>query len=366
MQFIQSTIEQFLKNLPLPPLNQDVVSTGWLQGLQVNDGTVTVRLKLGFQVGAWLRAQWQALLEQALYELPGIARVQLVIDCHIRAHAVQPGLTALPGVKNVIAIAAGKGGVGKSTTAANLALALLHQGARVGLLDADIYGPNQPLILGAKGRPQIREDKTILPLMAHGLQTMSIGYLVEEQTPMVWRGPMISAALQQLVRDTQWDDLDYLVIDLPPGTGDIQLTLAKKVPVTAAVMVTTPQDVALLDVRKGLEMFRKVEVNVLGVIENMSGHLCSHCGHAEPLFGEGGGERLAQACGIPLLGKLPLALAIREDADRGYPTVAAAPESEVAVQYRAIALQIAARLSLQKINYAAKFPKIVVETANGH
>lgn len=355
------TIQEVLKSCRLPVLNQDVVSTGWLQGLRVEEGQVRIQLKFGFPVGEALQNQFQGFLAENLRHIPGMGSLQVSITHQIRAHAVQPGLAAIPGVKNVIAIASGKGGVGKSTTAVNLALALQHQGAQVGLLDADIYGPNQPHMLGAKGRPEIHEDKTITPLMAHGLQTMSIGYLVDEATPMVWRGPMISAALQQLVRDTRWRDLDYLVIDLPPGTGDIQLTLAKKVPVTAVVMVTTPQDVALLDVRKGLEMFRKVEVNVLGIIENMSTHVCSQCGHAESIFGEGGGQRLADFCKIPLLGRLPLSLTIREDIDRGCPTVAADPQGPLAQQYREIALRIAAQLSLQKINYASKFPKVVVE-----
>ncbi len=278
MQFITSTsIEQALKQYRLPLINQDIISTGWLHHLTVNAGAVSLQLKLGFAA-----AKSQALFHQSLIDflslLPGVTQVQVTINWQIRAYAVQPGIDAIPGVKNVIAIASGKGGVGKSTTAVNLALALQQEGARVGLLDADIYGPNQPHMLGVTQRPRIREDKKIFPVLAHGLQTMSIGYLVDAATPMVWRGPMISAALNQLVRDTLWDNLDYLIIDLPPGTGDIQLTLAKKVPVTAVVMVTTPQDVALLDVRKGLEMFRKVDVKVLGIIENMSTHICSNCG----------------------------------------------------------------------------------------
>lgn len=363
MQFTTSiTIQEILQNHPLPLLNQDVVRTGWLQGIQINDTTVGLQLTCGFPLEPALQAQFQVFLQKSLImALPAVKQVNVTINGQVRAHAVQPGLAAIPGVRNVIAVASGKGGVGKSTTAVNLALSLQRQGARVGLLDADIYGPNQPHMLGAKGRPEIKEDKTIMPLMAHGLQTMSIGYLVDQATPMVWRGPMISAALNQLVRDTRWDNLDYLFIDLPPGTGDIQLTLAKKVPVTAVVMVTTPQDVALLDVRKGLEMFRKVDVHVLGVIENMSTHICSQCGHAEALFGEGGGQRLADCCGIPLLGSLPLSLAIREDVDRGSPTVAADPEGELSHQYRAIALRIAAQLSLLKVNYASKFPKVVAE-----
>ena len=326
MQILSSeTIKQILKDFRLPILDQDVVSTGWLQDVRIDHTNLTLRLQFGFPLNAVTQTSLIESLRQHLTQF-SVTSLAVDINCRIQSHAVQPGVAALPGVKNVIAVASGKGGVGKSTTAVNLAVALQQQGARVGLLDADIYGPNQPHALGVKTRPRIHENKTIEPLLAHGLQTMSIGYLVDEATPMVWRGPMISAALQQLVRDTLWDNLDYLVIDLPPGTGDIQLTLAKKVPVTAVVMVTTPQDIALLDVRKGLEMFRKVDVNVLGVIENMSTHICNHCGHVEAIFGEGGGQRLAQVCGVPLLGQLPLSLAIREDTDRGCPTVAANPQ----------------------------------------
>ncbi len=361
MQFTPSTIEASLRNHQLPLLNQDVVSTGWLQGVQIDKSSITLQLKFGFPVETAVQTLFSESLRQYLQPLTGAEQVKVTIQCQVRAHAVQPGLSAIPAVKNVIAVASGKGGVGKSTTAVNLALALQRQGARTGLLDADIYGPNQPHMLGVTTRPTIHENKTIEPLMAHGLQTMSIGYLVDAATPMVWRGPMISAALQQLVRDTVWDNLDYLIVDLPPGTGDIQLTLAKKVPVTGVVMVTTPQDVALLDVRKGLEMFRKVDVNVLGVIENMSGHVCSQCGHAEPIFGEGGGQRLADGYQVQLLGQLPLSLAIRQDSDQGRPTVVADPESPLAHRYRDIALRIAAQISLKKINYASKFPKVVIE-----
>lgn len=361
MQFSSTkTIEETLKSYLLPFINLDIVTSGWLQNLRVDKDRISLQLKLGFPTH-----QFQSVIRQGLTtyltQISGIHEVKVDIISQVKAHTVQVGIEPLPGVKNIIAIASGKGGVGKSTTAVNLAIALQQEGARVGLLDADIYGPNQPHLLGVTQRPKIREDKKIFPLVAHGLQTMSIGYLVDAATPMVWRGPMISAALHQLVRDTLWDDLDYLVIDLPPGTGDIQLTLAKKVPVTGVVMVTTPQDVALLDVRKGLEMFRKVDVHILGVIENMSTHVCAQCGHQESLFGEGGGQRLASECEVPLLGQLPLTIAIREAADGGVPIVTALPDSEVAKTYRQTAMAIAARLSLQKLNYASKFPKIVVE-----
>lgn len=261
-------------------------------------------------------------------------------------------------IKHIIAIASGKGGVGKSTTAVNLALALLLEGARVGILDADIYGPSVPLMLGIQGRPDITEQKKIMPMMAHGIQSMSIGYLVDEKTPMIWRGPMVSGALQQLLNDTLWDNLDYLIIDLPPGTGDIQLTLTQKIPLNGAVIVTTPQDLALLDARRAYEMFQKVHVPVLGIVENMSIHICSQCGHGEPIFGEGGGKHLAEQYGVSLLGSLPLDLHIRQQVDGGRPTVIADPEGANAKLYREIARQIAVKFSA--LPEKGNFPKIVI------
>ncbi len=270
-------------------------------------------------------------------------------------------MNPLPNIKNIIAVASGKGGVGKSTTAVNLALALSQEGARTGILDADIYGPSQPLMLGVTTRPDIKDKKTMLPVMAHGIQSMSIGYLIDETSPMVWRGPMVSMALQQLLNDTHWDNLDYLIIDLPPGTGDIQLTLAQKIPVTGAVIVTTPQDLALLDARRACEMFRKVNVPVLGIIENMSLHICSECGHQEPIFGTGGGAAMAEQYGVELLGQLPLDIRIREQTDEGKPTVAADPESANAILYRDMARRIMAKLALQAGNESGKFPSIVIK-----
>ncbi len=279
----------------------------------------------------------------------------------IEPRAVQPGLESIAAIKNIIAVSSGKGGVGKSTTAVNLALALAAEGASVGILDADIYGPNQPQMLGVNSTPNIKDHKAIEPIIAHGIQSMSIGYLVDKNTPIVWRGPMVTGALLQLLNDTKWEPLDYLFIDMPPGTGDIQLTLAQKIPVTGAVIVTTPQEVALLDARKGIEMFYKVKIPLLGIIENMSVHVCSECGHQEPIFGLGGGKKIADEYDVTLLGQLPLVKNIREQADRGRPTVVADPESEIAMLYRTIAKKIAAKLSMQAKNYNSLFPKIIIE-----
>ncbi|MBJ6982921.1 MULTISPECIES: iron-sulfur cluster carrier protein ApbC [unclassified Luteimonas] len=265
----------------------------------------------------------------------------------VPAHAVQGTLKPLPRIRNIIAVGSGKGGVGKSTTAVNLALALAADGARVGILDADVYGPSVPAMLGLSGRPDSPDGKSITPMRAHGVEAMSIGLLVDQDTPMIWRGPMATSALTQLLGDTLWggeDGLDYLVVDLPPGTGDIQLTLAQKIPVAGAVIVTTPQDMATLDARKALKMFEKVEVAVLGLVENMAVHVCSNCGHAEHLFGQGGGGRMAEQYGVPLLGSLPLELAIREQGDAGVPVVVSAPASTAAEAYRALARNLVAEL----------------------
>jgi ATP-binding protein involved in chromosome partitioning len=283
------------------------------------------------------------------------------VASRIAPHQVQKDLTPLPDVKNIIAVASGKGGVGKSTTAVNLALALAAEGARVGVLDADIYGPSVPRMLGIGGRPDTTDGQKIVPKAAHGLQAMSIGFLIEEDTPMIWRGPMVTQALQQLLNETQWQGLDYLIIDLPPGTGDIQLTLCQKVPVSGAIIVTTPQDIALLDARKALKMFEKVEVPVLGIVENMALHVCSNCGHAEHIFGSGGGQSMAEQYGVPLLGSLPLSKSIREQADGGVPTVVAQPDSAAAASYREIARNAAARLSQRARNKAIAFPSIVIQ-----
>ena len=322
---------------------------------------VDIELTFGFPVADYAAELLPALESYLQPELQG-ARIALTLKANITAHAVQKTLKPLANVKNVVAVASGKGGVGKSTTAANLALAWAAQGARVGLLDADIYGPSQPLMMGLAGaKPESPDGKRLDPLRAHGVAVMSIGFMVDSEQPMAWRGPMVTQALTQLLGETNWGELDYLVVDMPPGTGDIQLTLAQRVPVSGAVIVTTPQDISLLDARKGLKMFEKVEVRVLGVVENMSVHVCSNCGHAEHIFGSGGGARMAEQYGVTLLGELPLDIRIRQDADGGVPTVVAEPGSPRALAYFQMARRTAARLATLNKDYSRMFPKITVE-----
>jgi len=339
-------------------ISEDMVAHGAVKACEVTGNRVALTLQLGFPL-----AGYQAELEQKLraHLAPVAAELALRIESAIAPHAVKTGAKPIPGVKNIVAIASGKGGVGKSTTAVNLALALAAEGARVGILDADIYGPSQPIMLGKTGeRPASADQKSIEPIVSHGIQSMSIGYLVEPDQAMVWRGPMVSSALQQLLNDTRWKDLDYLLVDLPPGTGDIQLTLAQKVPVTAAIIVTTPQDIALADAIKGIAMFQKVNVPVLGIVENMAVHICSNCGHKEHVFGAGGGEKLAAQYGVEMLGSLPLDIRIREQTDSGKPSVVAEPNGEIAAIYRDIARRIGAKLSLEAKNYAAMAPMITI------
>ncbi|TAN05511.1 MAG: iron-sulfur cluster carrier protein ApbC [Rhodanobacteraceae bacterium] len=317
-----------------------------IRAIGVDGDKVAVEIVLGYPARDW-RKLFAAEIKTLLEREPAIAQATVAVTSRIATHKVQGNLMPMPGVKNIIAVASGKGGVGKSTVAVNLALALAAEGANTGVLDADIYGPSQPRMLGIEGKPESPDGKSIIPMTNHGVQVMSIGFLVGEDTPMVWRGPMVTQALTQLLNSTRWKDLDYLIVDMPPGTGDIQLTLTQRVPVTGAVIVTTPQDIALLDAKKGLKAFEKVNVPVLGIIENMATHICSNCGHEEHIFGAGGGARMAEQYGVPLLGSLPLDIRIREQADGGNPTVVAMPDSDLAARYREIARNTAAHLSLQ-------------------
>ena len=344
-----------------PVIEQDLVSAGAVAGMVLEGGTLGITLRFGFPADRYER-ELQAEFRELLGGLPGVAKVKVEVQWDVEARSVQPGLTPLAGIRNIIAVASGKGGVGKSTTAVNLALALASEGAKVGILDADIYGPSQPRMLGLSGRrPTTSDGKRIHPLEAFGVACMSIGFLIDEDQPMIWRGPMVTQALQQLLGETNWGDLDYLIVDMPPGTGDIQLTLSQRVPVSGAVIVTTPQDIALLDARKGLRMFEKVKVPVLGIVENMSLHVCSNCGHQEPIFGSGGGERMAEQYGVPLLGNLPLDIHIREEADAGQPSVVADPDGPAARAYLDIARRMASRLAAGGSLPGAKFPTISFE-----
>jgi ATP-binding protein involved in chromosome partitioning len=362
-QVMSETLEARVRELAAgiidPHTGTDLVSGGALRGVGVSGRDVSVDVQLGYPALS-VQAAMADRIKRTLEDDPAIGHAAVGIASRVFAHEVQKGLTPLAEVRNVIAVASGKGGVGKSTVAANLALALQAEGASVGVLDADIHGPSQVRMLGLAGKPDSRDGKHIEPKIGHGLQAMSIGLMIEEDTAMIWRGPMATQALTQMLTDTAWSDLDYLVIDLPPGTGDIQLTLCQRIPVSGAVIVTTPQDIALLDAKKALRMFEKVHVPVLGIIENMATHVCSNCGHEEHVFGEGGGARMAEQYGVPLLGSLPLDIRIREQADGGTPTVAAMPDSDLAARYREIARNAAGRLSVRARNRAVAMPKIVV------
>ena len=352
-------IEEILSGVIDPYIKKDIISTKSVKNVSVKDNKVSIEIEFGYP----LDGIKEKLSKKIKDEITQACNIDCIINISskIFSHAAQKGTQILPNVKNTIAVASGKGGVGKSTTSINLALALHAEGASVGILDADIYGPSQPRMLGLKGKPDSHDGKTVEPKENYHIQSMSIGYLIDEETPMIWRGPMVTGALEQLLNDTNWRDLDYLVIDLPPGTGDIQLTLCQKIPVSGAVIVTTPQDIALLDARKALKMFEKVQVPVLGIIENMSTHICSKCGNEEHIFGSGGGESMAKQYEVELLGSLPLDVKIREGGDNGKPTVAIEPNSVISDNYRDIARSVAAKISLQAKDYTSRFPKIVIE-----
>jgi len=357
-----ATTEQLLQALQTvvdPNTGKDFVSTKQLKNLSVEGGNVSFDVELGYPAKSQIPALRQALIAAAK-GVAGVDNVSANVSSKIIAHAAQRGVALLPQVKNIIAVASGKGGVGKSTTAVNLALALAAEGARVGILDADIYGPSQPMMMGIEGRPDSEDGQTMEPLENYGVQVMSIGFLVNQDEAMIWRGPMATQALEQLLRQTNWKDLDYLIVDMPPGTGDIQLTLSQRVPMTGAVIVTTPQDIALLDARKGVAMFEKVGVPILGVVENMAVHVCTQCGHVEHIFGEGGGKRYAAEKGLDYLGALPLNLQIRLQADNGKPTVVSDPDSEVAGIYKAVARQVAIKVAAKAKDFSSKFPSIKI------
>lgn len=357
----ESNVKKFLNSIELEAMGHSFGRLGRVLAVELSEDAVSVKLQLGLP----LRSEIESISEYIaakLREETGLATANVDIEMKISAHSVRGNAEAIPGIKNVIAIASGKGGVGKSTVAANIALALAGEGASVGVLDADIYGPSQPHMLDLVGqRPESDDGETMAPLIGHGMQVMSIGFLVDPDQPMIWRGPMVTSALNQLMYQTQWDDLDYLIVDMPPGTGDVQLTLSQKIPVSGVVIVTTPQNIATLDARKGLAMFRKVKVPILGVVENMSTHICSSCGHEEAIFGAGGADKIVEDFAVPMLGQVPLDVRIREQTDGGTPTVIADPESVAAGAYRRIALRIAAEQAAQQTDYSAKFGKIVVE-----
>jgi ATP-binding protein involved in chromosome partitioning len=359
MSVSESSIQDALRKLVDPNTGKDYVSTRSARNVKLSGDDVSLDIELGYPG----KSQHEPIRRQVMQALKeaGATAVTLKVTSKVVPHAVQRGVKLIPGIKNIIAVASGKGGVGKSTTAVNLALALSAEGASVGVLDADIYGPSQPMMLGIAGRPESKDGKSLEPMEGHGLQAISIGFLIDTDTPMVWRGPMVTQALEQLLKDTRWRELDYLVVDLPPGTGDIQLTLAQKVPVTGVVIVTTPQDIALIDARKGLKMFEKVGIPILGVVENMSFHICPKCGHESHIFGTGGAEKMSREYGTELLGQLPLDEAIRSQADSGKPTVVSDPDGPVAEIYRRIARRCAVKIAESQRDMTSKFPNIVVQ-----
>src|SRR3990167_9160124 len=362
MSFSEADVQGALKNLIDPNTRKDFASGKVLKNVKIDGNNVSLDIVLGYPAkSVWdeIRAMIEAHLKAAL---PGSGSISVNVTSKVVQHTVQHGAKLVDGVRNIIAVASGKGGVGKSTTAVNIALALAAEGARVGMLDADIYGPSQPTMLGISGQPDSVDGKSMEPMVNHGLQAMSIGFLIDnDDTPMIWRGPMVTQALDQLLRQTRWDDLDYLIVDLPPGTGDIQLSLAQQVPLTGAVIVTTPQDIALMDARKGLKMFEKVGVKIVGIVENMSTHICSKCGHEEHIFGSGGGEKMCADYDTEFLGSLPLDIRIREQTDSGKPTVVSDPDGNIAKSYKQIARRIAVKVAEMAQNRTSVFPKVVVQ-----
>ena len=358
----ESALLVALKTVVDPHTGKDFVSARALKNLRIEGGDVAFQVELGYPAKSQHPALRKAFIAAAR-TVPGVANVSVELLTRVAAHAVQRGVQLLPKVKNVIAVASGKGGVGKSTTTVNLALALAAEGASVGILDADIYGPSQPMMMGLSGRPESEDGKTIQPLENYGVQVMSIGFMIEPDQAMIWRGPMATQALDQLLNQTQWRELDYLLIDMPPGTGDIALTLSQRVPLTGAIIVTTPQDIALLDAKKGLKMFEKVGVPILGIVENMAVYSCPNCGHTEHIFGADGGKRMAAEYKVDYLGALPLNMSIREQADSGRPTVVADPDGEIAATYKAVARQVAVKIAVKAKDFSAKFPTISVSKA---
>jgi ATP-binding protein involved in chromosome partitioning len=359
MAITAQQIQAALQSVMDPNTGKDFVSSKCIKNLQVQDGDVSFDVELGYPAKSQIPGFRKALIAAAK-GVPGVENVSVNVGTKITSHAVQRGVQLLPSVKNIIAVASGKGGVGKSTTAVNLALALAAEGATVGILDADIYGPSQPMMMGIEGRPESVDGQTMEPLENYGVQVISIGFLIDKDEAMIWRGPMATQALEQLLRQTNWKDLDYLIVDMPPGTGDIQLTLSQRVPMTGAVIVTTPQDIALLDARKGIKMFEKVGVPILGIVENMAVHVCSNCGHVEHIFGVDGGKNMAAEYGMDYLGALPLDMQIRVQADSGRPTVIADPDGEVAGLYKAMARQVAIKIAAKAKDFSSKFPTIKV------
>jgi ATP-binding protein involved in chromosome partitioning len=355
----ESAVLDALKSVVDPNTGKDLVSTRLLKNLRIDGADVSFDVELGYPAKSQMPALRSALIAAAR-AVPGVGNVSATLGWKVVAHEVQRGVQLLPRVKNIVAVASGKGGVGKSTTAVNLALALAAEGASVGILDADIYGPSQPMMMGIEGRPESSDGKTMQPMSNHGVEVMSIGFLIDADNPMIWRGPMVTQALEQLLRQTNWGDLDYLIVDMPPGTGDIALTLSQRVPLTGAVIVTTPQDIALLDAKKGLKMFEKVGVPILGLVENMAVYVCPNCGHSEHIFGADGGRKMAVEYGVDYLGALPLSLGIREQADSGRATVVADPEGEIAGLYKAMARQVAVKIAQRAKDFSSKFPTITI------